>query len=186
MRTTSIALGIAAALALPATALAAAPADKRNASKECKAERGTTPATQEAFRVKYGTNASGKNAFGKCVAQKTREEAAERKAARTNAAKLCKAERAQDPTAFKDKYGTKKNKRNAHGKCVSKTARTLKTEADANDKQAAGQVKNAAKECDTERGTTAESRKAFAEKYGTNKNDKNAFGKCVSAKARAS
>lgn len=48
-----------------ALALLAAPAgatakptktDRANAAKECKAERGTTAATREAFRVKYGTN----------------------------------------------------------------------------------------------------------------------------------
>jgi hypothetical protein len=44
---------------------------------------------------------------------------------------------------------------------------------------------NAAKECRLERGTTKETKAAFAEKYGTNKNKKkkNAFGKCVSSKA---
>lgn len=44
---------------------------------------------------------------------------------------------------------------------------------------------NAAKTCKTERGTTTVSRAAFAAKYGTNANDKNAFGKCVSATAKA-
>ena len=39
---------------------------------------------------------------------------------------------------------------------------------------------NAAKECDAERDG---GREAFEEKYGTNKNKKNAFGKCVSEKA---
>ena len=41
--------------------------------------------------------------------------------------------------------------------------------------------KNAAKECATER---ALDRDAFAEKYGTNANDRNAFGKCVSTLAK--
>ena len=44
---------------------------------------------------------------------------------------------------------------------------------------------NAARECREERGTTTESRQAFNELYGTNENDKNAFGKCVSQKAKA-
>ena len=39
--------------------------------------------------------------------------------AHDNAAKQCKAEQAQDPAAFKQKYGTNKNKKNAFGKCVS-------------------------------------------------------------------
>jgi hypothetical protein len=44
---------------------------------------------------------------------------------------------------------------------------------------------NAAKECRAEQGTTDATRQAFAQKYGTNENDANAFGKCVSARARA-
>jgi hypothetical protein len=41
--------------------------------------------------------------------------------------------------------------------------------------------KNAAQECKAERGANPD---AFKETYGTNKNGKNAFGKCVSRKAR--
>jgi hypothetical protein len=36
-----------------------------------------------------------------------------------NAAKECKAERAEDPEAFREAYGTNENGRNALGKCVS-------------------------------------------------------------------
>ena len=39
---------------------------------------------------------------------------------------------------------------------------------------------NAAKACKAERGATAQSIAAFNDKYGTNANKKNAFGKCVS------
>jgi hypothetical protein len=42
----------------------------------------------------------------------------------------------------------------------------------------------AEKTCRAERGTTATSIAAFNEKYGTNKNKKNAFGKCVSSKSK--
>ena len=42
--------------------------------------------------------------------------------------------------------------------------------------------KNAAQECDAERGETQETRKAFEDKYGSNGNKRNAFGKCVSQK----
>jgi hypothetical protein len=41
---------------------------------------------------------------------------------------------------------------------------------------------NAAKQCKAERASLGE--KAFAEKYGTNPNKRNAFGKCVSGKAK--
>jgi hypothetical protein len=47
---------------------------------------------------------------------------------------------------------------------------------------AAEETKNAAKACKAERDLDED---AFAEKYGTNKNGKNAFGKCVSATASA-
>ena len=51
--------------------------------------------------------------------------------------------------------------------------------------QAAHETTNAAKTCKAERGTTAESKAAFAAKYGTNVSKKNAFGKCVSKLAKA-
>ena len=117
------------ALLAPATA-AAKPTktDKTNAAKECRAERGGTAATREAFRVKYGTNKNGKNAFGKCVSQTARankqkadEADAAKIKARKDAAKECAAERrSTGREAFADKYGTNANKRNAFGKCVSK------------------------------------------------------------------
>ena len=44
--------------------------------------------------------------------------------------------------------------------------------------------KNAAKACKAERGTTAQTIAAFKENYGTNANKSNAFGKCVSGKAK--
>ena len=131
-------------LAVPA-ALAAPPADRgkpehpgksedapgqsadKNAAKMCKAERGTTEQSIAAFKAKYGTNANKANAFGKCVSalSKTKDQETT-SAAEKNAAKKCKAERgtiASSIQAFKDKYGTNKNKANAFGKCVSKLAK---------------------------------------------------------------
>ena len=43
-----------------------------NAAKQCKADRGTTEASREAFRQKYGSNANKANAFGKCVSAKAK------------------------------------------------------------------------------------------------------------------
>ena len=179
-------IAMSAALALLAAPAAAGAkptkTDKTNAAKECKAERGTTAATKEAFRLKYGTNASKSNAFGKCVSSHARSEERQREAALKNAAKACKAERALDPAAFAAKYGTNKNKKNAFGKCVSRTAKALKAAADAKDKAKVKAQKNAAQTCAAERALDPA---AFAAKYGKNKNDKNAFGKCVSAAAKA-
>ena len=162
------------ALALPAgTAVAkTSKADKREANKECKALRGTDSATREAFKAEWGN-------FGKCVSAKAREAKAERKAAKSNASKDCREERKADAAAFQEKYGTNGNKKNAFGKCVSQKAKAKEKKQDKKDAVAAEEFKNAAKACDDER--TAD-KKAFADKYGTNGNKKNAFGKCVSQK----
>ena len=50
------------------------------------------------------------------------------------------------------------------------------------DRQDAVAFKNAAKECAAERERLGDD--DFAEEYGRNANDRNAFGKCVSKKAR--
>ncbi len=171
-----------AVLAAPAAAGAKpTKTDRTNAAKECRAERGTTAATKEAFKLKYGTNKSKRNAFGKCVSRHARAEEKQREGAAMNAAKTCKAERRADPNAFAQKYGTNKNKKNAYGKCVSQTAKALKAAADAKDAAKAEARKEAAKDCAAERAAGAD---AFKQKYGTNKNKRNAFGKCVSAAAK--
>ena len=61
-----------------------------------------------------------------------------------------------------------------------------KPENPGNSQSAPGQSaeKNAAKACKAERGTTALTMAAFKAKYGTNANKANAFGKCVSGKAK--
>jgi hypothetical protein len=173
-----IILSALAVLATPAAAVAKpSKADKREAQKECRAERGTTDATREAFEAKYRN-------FGACVSGNAREAKAERQEARSNAARECREERAADREAFQDKYGTNANKRNAFGKCVSQKAKAERAEEDAEDAEEIEERTAAAEECDAERGETAETRKAFEEKYGTNANKRNAFGKCVSQKAR--
>ena len=180
-----------ATLALPAAAQAdgaPSPADKRNAAQECRTERGTTAATREAFAQHYGTNKNKKNAFGRCVSRKAADEQTERVDAQDGARQACTTEQGTTPesrAAFQAKYGTNKNKKNAFGKCVSQQAKTLKDQADEADQAAATARRAAAKQCDDERGDTAESRQAFAQKYGTNKNKANAFGKCVSKAAKA-
>jgi len=179
VRKTTLTLALLAALALPAAA-AAKPnpdrADKRAAVAQCKSERGKTEATRKAFKAKY-------HSMRRCVRQKGAEEAAEREAAQKNAAKECKAERsAIGAEAFAEKYGTNDNDKNAFGKCVSAKAKAKKAEMDAADDKAATEFRNAAKECDSERKAMGE--EAFAEKYATNDNGRNAFGKCVSGRTR--
>jgi hypothetical protein len=168
------------ALAVPAGTAVAKPskADKREANKECKALRGTDPATREAFKAEWGN-------FGKCVSAKAHEAKAERKAAKSNAAKDCREERGTTDAsiaAFRAKYGTNGNKKNAFGKCVSQKAKAKEKKQDKEDAAAAVEFKNAAKACDSERSAD---KKAFEDTYGKNGNKKNAFGKCVSMKTHA-
>lgn len=172
-------------LAVPASAVAKPSSDDRSsAAQECRSERGDSAATREAFRVKYGTNHNGANAFGKCVSTRARDEEQEQQTAALNASKQCKAEAEQlGAEAFAAKYGSGKKGANAHGKCVSGKAKQLEAAADAEDSEQIAARKSAAKTCAAERKEIGET--AFAAKYGTNKSKRNAFGKCVSQTAKA-
>jgi hypothetical protein len=192
MKTILIAVLGAALLVLPAGAVAKPNATdkpdhaaKRAAIKQCKAERGKTKATRRAFKAKY-------HSFKRCVRQNAAEEHAEMQAALKNAAKQCKAERADpnfaathDGKTFDELYGTGKHGKNAYGKCVSQKAREHKQAADEADQQEVQAFKNAAKQCAAERSdpgfATAHGGKSFDEFYGSNHNKRNAFGKCVSS-----
>jgi ABC-type microcin C transport system permease subunit YejB len=176
---------LVAALAVPATAGAQdpTPSDFKNASKFCKDLKKRSGAAN--FATLYKNH-------GKCVSsiaqQTAREDAKQEDTAKKNASQQCREERGtteESIKAFNDKYGTNKNKKNAFGKCVSQKAKQNKQEADQQDAQQQKATLNAARQCREERGTTEESIKAFNDKYGTNKNKKNAFGKCVSTKAQA-
>lgn len=167
-------LGLMAVLAPPGTATAKPDAgEQRAAEHQCKAERGKSKATREAFRAKYGS-------MHRCMRRNAAEEEAENEAAHKDAAKECKAERADpefaeghDGKTFEEFYGTNKNLKNAYGKCVSAKAREHKQDMDDEDEDEAEEFKNAAKECAAERGDRG------SEAFG-----QNAFGKCVSAKVR--
>jgi hypothetical protein len=186
MRKMIMLLGVAGAFAAPVTARADTQPDTQKAAQACRSERGTTDATREAFRAKYGTNKHGRNAFGKCVSATAKRQTAEQEQAEANAPQACRAEEGTTPdskAAFQQKYGTNKNGRNAFGKCVSAKARELEQEAEAQDEQGATARKRAAQTCDAERGTTAGSRAAFTAKYGKHGHDP--FGRCVSQTAKA-
>jgi hypothetical protein len=88
----------------------------RNAAQECRAEREGDPA---AFAEDYGENGNGRNAFGKCVSRKVRDDIAEEVRETVNAARQCREERRADPDKFAADYGSA---RNAFGKCVSQNA----------------------------------------------------------------
>lgn len=166
-----IASGVmAAALLTPVVAAADEPTatDTKNAAKECKALR--KAAGNENFTAMFGGK---RNAFGKCVSQRAKQNQKRSETAQKNAAKECKAERDADPAAFKQKY---KNL----GKCVSERAKQKKEEADQQAQQQDTSEKNAAKKCKAERKNDPQ---GFAQRYGTRRN---AFGKCVSRNANGS
>ena len=97
-------------------------------------------------------------------------------AAKDPAAAACKAQRnAIGMNAFRQLYAPSGKPKAAMDACLAQQAQLVATEE-----------KNAAKACKAERGTTQASRDAFADAHGTNANDKNAFGKCVSKKVRSS
>ena len=85
--------------------------------------------------------------------------------------------------AFNKKYGTNHNRKNAFGKCVSGKSKGKKDDKDEkDDDEKAEDSGAAAKACRSERASIGVD--AFAKKYGTNHNLKNAFGKCVSGKSK--
>ena len=101
------------------------------------------------------------------------------------AAKPTKADKAEAQKECRDLRGTTDATREAFkaqfknfGACVSQKAQEAKAERKA-------AAKNASQECREERGDTDATREAFKTKYGTNENKSNAFGKCVSGKAKA-
>lgn len=103
--------------------------------------------------------------------------AAEPKAPK-NAAQACKAERKTDAKLFGEMYkAAEGSKQKPYPMCIKTKKAQAKSVADAT----ADAPKNAAKWCKAERAKDAEK---FADMYGTNKNKRNAFGKCVSAKAK--
>ena len=122
---------------------------------------------------------------GVCAApgeREARDRGSSAEARTTSAAKACKAERQSlGLEAFQKKYGTNHNLRNAFGKCVSAKSKDGEDEKDEDDERT-GSRAAAAKACKAERTSTGA--EAFSKKYGTNHNLQNAFGKCVSSKAK--
>ena len=168
---------LACAVAVPA-ALAAQPATP---AAFCKNLQKTSP-------LLFGSGATYKN-LGACVTAQS----ALSSQSTTNAAKLCKAEQADANFAashggktFEQFYGANPNAKGAdkkaYGACVSAKAAT----ATATQQSA---VQNAARKCKAERAdpnfAATHGGKTFAQFYGKNANLRNAFGKCVSAYAKA-
>ena len=164
MKKLLLAAAVSVAVIAPATAFGQepTPSESKNAAKYCKELRAKSGETN--FASMFGGK---KNAYGKCVSQTAKKDAAENdaqaKEAKTNAAKECKAE------------GLKGRD---YGKCVSTMAKAKKAAADKEDEAQEDDRVNAAKSCKAAKKENAD---AFGEKWGTKRN---AFGKCVSATAK--
>ncbi len=147
---------------------------RSTAEKQCRAKESSMG--KSAFDELYGTNHNHRNAFGKCVSKQQSQDTADQQSAHKSAEQTCQSDQSTDPTGFQQKYGTD---RNAFGKCVSSQEKTTADQTEAAQTQAED---NAANTCRSEQSTDPT---AFQKKYGTNENGHNAFGKCVSANAKA-
>ena len=131
------------------------------------------------FDQYYGTGKHDRNAFANCVAAVTKADRKAEQQGRMNPARTCRALRTQMTTpVFNKTYGKNANSKNAFGKCVSATAHT--------------QVNNevsASNTCKTQQSdpnfASTHDGKTFAQTYGTNADQSNAFGMCVSSTAKA-
>jgi len=180
MKTKILIAASLAALVVPAASFGSGPTgqDRENGARACHALRASLG--QDVFRQSYGTAQSNRrNAMGRCVSQWAHAEHQNRLSARA----ACTAEKADpnfaashDGKSFAEFYGKNSNDRNAFGKCVSSKAKASSEQQQAN-------TVNAAKSCKTERGSMGGP--AFRAKYGKNAQDRNAFGKCVSALAKS-
>jgi hypothetical protein len=125
----------------------------------------------------YGTGKSGKNAFGNCVSAQAKASSQAEQQGRLNPARTCRASRTLMTAAvFNQTYGKNANDSNAFGKCVSAEAR----------KQSGNELAAAAScKAQLADATFAANHggQTFAQVYGSNADDSNAYGKCVSAAA---
>ena len=100
------------------------------------------------------------------------------KAGKGAIARACAAEKKADKAAFKATYG-----KQAMRNCIKGVSEGDGAAAADDSSSSGGEAKNPAKACRAERDADPD---GFRADYGTNRNGKNAFGKCVSAKAQAS
>jgi len=129
----------------------------------------------------YGTGKSGKNAFGNCVSTHANASSLAEQQGRLNPAQTCRAQRTSlGPATFDKTYGKNASDKNAFGKCVSANAKSQSS----NEVNASTACK--AEQSDANFATSHGGGKTFDQFYGTNADQSNAFGQCVSTKAQAS
>lgn len=127
----------------------------------------------------YGSGKKERNAFNNCLSIVAKANRQAEQQGRMNPARTCRAIRTELGVSLFDlSYGKNRNDRNAFGKCVSSTARS----------QTHNEL-SASAACATEQSDPNfagnHGGKNFEQVYGTNADQSNAFGKCVSSTARA-
>ena len=126
----------------------------------------------------YGSGKKDRNAFNNCVSIVAKANRQAEQQGRLNPAQTCRAIRKElGMSLFDLSYGKNKNDRNAFGKCVSATARL----------QAHNEL-SASATCGTQQSdpnfASNHGGQTFDQFYGTNADQSNAFGKCVSSTAK--
>jgi hypothetical protein len=131
------------------------------------------------FDQYYGKGKKDQNAFSNCVSIVAKAIRKAEQQGRMNPARTCRAIRTQlSASLFNMSYGKNKNDRNAFGKCVSSTAHL----------QARNEL-SASATCAAEASdpnfASAHGGQTFYQHYGSNTDQSNAFGMCVSGTAKA-
>ena len=154
---------------------------RHDALKQCQAEQ-----DDATFALNHGGKSfdqfygGGKNnAVRNCVAAKASPAILAASATTVNAAQQCRAQRtAMGKRDFGLLYGTGPKRANAFGRCVSKLERAAQADED-----------NASQACKAEQADATfalnHGGKTFADYYGRNADKSDAFGNCVSTKAKA-
>lgn len=133
----------------------------------------------ETFDQYYGAGKHDRNAFANCLASVAKADRKAEQEGRMNPARTCRSLRTQmTASVFNKTYGKNSTNRNAFGKCVSATAHAQVS----NEVSASNTCK--AQQSDPDFATTHDG-KTFAQNYGTNADQSNAYGVCVSTTAKA-
>jgi hypothetical protein len=130
------------------------------------------------FSQYYGSGKNSKNAFGNCVSSTNKADSQAEQSGRLNPARTCRGLRTTLGTPLFDKtYGKNANDKNAFGKCVASTAKSQVQ----NETTASTSCKS---QQDDSTFASSHAGKTFAQYYGTNSDQSNAYGKCVSSTAK--
>ncbi len=188
MKKSILAIAMVVVLVASAAVATAAPkstrGDRKDAREYCQDLRSAAGKKNFARLMK---TSKGK-AYGKCKKVKTKREATGRVRSARQAVRDCKAERDGDLAAFQAKYSSHGR---GIGQCVSQSRREAEAESDERNENKV----NAARHCRSQQTSWSEDQhthtgkesadsSSFVSYWGTNENNRNAFGKCVSHHAK--